>query len=168
MTTRNSTRVLLGVLVISVFIAGSAIQVSAETMNYRFATWPIKWEQAPAFDFEGHIVWLQTRGAVYFFENGDVATVTISGTGDMANNKGPFSQYVTINFLDKSTIVIKSEGYFGGTAADLKSEILMGTGRFIGIKGTQKATAKYFPLEKGELSPRGYGEGSITYSLPPK
>jgi hypothetical protein len=49
-----------------------------------------------------------------------------------------------------------------------KSEIIKGTGRFEGIKGTQSAKAKYLPLEKGEGGSKGYGEGTITYTLPPK
>jgi hypothetical protein len=55
-------------------------------------------------------------------------------------------------------------------AASVKmtSEILKGTGRFVGIKGTQSAKIKYLPLEKGDAGPRGYGEGTITYTLPPK
>ena len=48
------------------------------------------------------------------------------------------------------------------------SEIIKGTGRFDGIKGTQSVKTKYLPLGKGEVAPKGYGEGTITYTLPPK
>ncbi|MBU1207984.1 MAG: hypothetical protein KKH04_13825 [Proteobacteria bacterium] len=83
-------------------------------------------------------------------------------------------QYVTVNFEDGSTIIIKSYGTLGGTAAGAlasggwTSEIIQGTGRFQGIKGTQAAKAKYLPIEKGEAGPKGYGEGTITYTLPSK
>ena len=70
------------------------------------------------------------------------------------------------------TNIIKSQGTVGGaavgayTSGGWTSEIIKGTGRFEGIKGTQSAKAKYLPLEKGEFGPKGYGEGTITYTLP--
>ena len=77
-------------------------------------------------------------------------------------------QYVTINFADGSTVIIKSQGTIGGGVGGWKSEIIKGTGRFQGIEGTQAAKAKYLTVEKGEAGSKGYGEGTITYTLPPK
>ena len=102
------------------------------------------------------------------FENGEVATTNIVATGDLIKWSGPFMQYVTINFADGSTIIIKSQGTVGGAAGGWTSEIIKGTGRFEGIKGTQSAKAKYLPLEKGEAGPKGYGEGTLNYTLPSK
>lgn len=104
------------------------------------------------------------------FENGEVATIDHVSTGDFVKGSGPFMQYVTIKFEDGSTITIKSQGTMGAGASSggWKSEIIKGTGRFEGIKGTQSAKAKYLPLEKGEVGPKGYGEGTITYTLPKK
>jgi hypothetical protein len=167
MTTKKSMLVFLGILVISV-VLGSAIQAEAETLNYKFYTWAIKGENVPVADVELHSVGFFTRGAFYVFENGEVATVDIVGTGDFIKALGPFMQYVNIKFQDSSTIMIKSQGEFGGTAGQWKSEIIKGTGRFVGIKGTQSAKAKYLPPEKGEPGPKGYGEGTITYTLPSK
>ena len=168
MTTRKSIWALFGILVISAWVLGSAIQASAETLNYKFYTWPIKGENVPVADVELHSVGLFTRGAFYVFENGEVATVDIVVTGDFIKGLGPFMQYVNIKFQDSSTIMIKSQGEFGGTTGQWKSEIIKGTGRFVGIKGTQSAKAKYLPPEKGEPGPKGYGEGTITYTLPSK
>ena len=42
----------------------------------------------------------------------------------------------------------------------MKSEIIKGTGRFEGIKGTQSGKMKYLPPEKGEPGMKGYGEGT--------
>jgi hypothetical protein len=137
-------------------------------MNYKFYTWVIKGEWVPVSDVEKHAVGLVKRGAFYVFENGEIATVDHVSTGDFIKGAGPFMQYVTINFQDGSTITIKSQGTFGGTSADWRSEIIKGTGRFEGIKGTQSAKAKYLPVEKGEIGPKGYGEGTITYTLPSK
>ena len=123
---------------------------------------------------EGHTVGLVMRRAFYVFENGEVATTNSVATRDLIKGAGPSVQYTTINFADGSTIIIKSQGRGGGTATaaqtsgGLTSEIIKGTGRFEGIKGTQAAKAKYLPLEKGEAGPKGYGEGSITYTLSSK
>jgi hypothetical protein len=83
-------------------------------------------------------------------------------------------QYVTINFADDPTIIVKSQGTVEGYATGHSgsggwtSEIIRGTGRFEGIKGNQSAKAKYLPVEKGEAGPKGYGEGSLTFTLPSK
>ena len=169
MATKKSMLVLFGILVISAWVLGFAIQVGAETMNYKFYTWVNKAEDIPIDDVDEHLVWMHQRGSMYVFENGEVATVNAIVTGDTVKWIGPFMQYVTIKFPDKSMIIIKSQGKAGGgTAADWKSEIIKGTGRFEGIKGTQSAKGKYLPVEKGEGGQRGYGEGVITYILPSK
>ena len=169
MKTKKARLLILSTLATLVCLGCFVLQVSADdTLKYKFTTWQVKAETAPAYDLPGHIVFLGTRGALFFFENGDVATVNISTMSDMSGGKGPFWQYVNIKFPDKSTIVIKSQGYFGGDVGNWKSEIIKGTGRFEGVKGTQEANATFFPLEKGEGGPRGYGEGSITYTLPSK
>jgi hypothetical protein len=111
-------------------------------------------------------------GVLPIFENGEIATMTHVGVGDTVKGTGTFMQYVTIKFEDGSTIIIKSQGTVGGYSAGgsggWTSEIIKGTGRFEGIKGTQAAKAKYLPVEKGEAGPRGYGEGTITFNLPTK
>ncbi len=70
MTTKKSKWVLFGILVISAWVLGSTIQAEAETMNYKFYTYLIKGESATVGDVEGHIVYLNMRGAFYVFENG--------------------------------------------------------------------------------------------------
>ena len=132
----------------------------------------IKAENIPVADVEGHTVFLQVRGAFYVFENGEVGNSRVIVTGDFSKGSGPFMQYVTLTFEDGSTIIIKSQGTVGTSAAGTsaggwKSEIIKGTGRFEGIKGTHAAKAKYLPVEKG-LPQEGYGEGTFTYTLPSK
>jgi len=158
----------MGISIIAVCMEGYAIQVHAETLNYKFVTWQIKAESAPTFDVPEHVILLGSRGALYFFEDGDVATVTSTTVGDMNNWKGPFWQYTHIKFADDSTMVIKSEGYYGSDSGSWKSEIIKGTGRFEGAKGTHNAKGNFFPIEKGEPGSRGYGGGSIMYTLPSK
>jgi hypothetical protein len=174
MAKRNSIWVLFGILVITAWILGSATQAKAETMNYKFYTYVVKQELVPVGDVENHAVALTVRGAFYVFENGEVATINHVSTGDYIKGAGPFMQYVTVNFADGSTIIFKSQGTVGGTAAGVTasggwtSEIIKGTGRFEGIKGTQDAKAKYLPVGKGDAGPKGYGEGTFTYTLPAK
>ncbi len=168
MATKKSIWVLFSILLILFLVLGSAIQARAETMNYKFYTYAITGESVPVADVEGHSVELFTRGAFYVFENGEVATINHVGTGDFIKGFGSFMQYVNIKFQDGSAIIIKSRGVFGGAAGQWESEIIKGTGRFEGIKGTQSAKSKFLPVEKGEAGPKGYGEGTITYTLPKK
>jgi hypothetical protein len=175
MAKKKSMWILFGIIVLSAWVLGSAIQAGAETMNYKFYTWLVKEEAIPVDDVEGHIVMLAERKSFYVFENGEVATGNFVVTGDFVKKAGPWMQYGTLKFQDGSTIIYKSQGVFGGGAASMKSEILKGTGRFEGIKGTQSGKAKYLPPEKGEPGGepgmninKGYGEGSFTYTLPTK
>ena len=163
MATKKSKWVLFGVLLTSAWVLGSAIEARAETMNFKFYTWVIKSESASISDMEGHVVSFIMRGGFYVFENGEVATANQVATTDHIKGAGPFISYVTINFADGSTIVIKKQGRWEGvptaspSLVDWKSEIIKGTGRFEGIKGTQTHPdkAKVFPLEKGEVFPKG-------------
>jgi len=168
MATKNSIAVLFGILVILTWILGSAIQAGAETMNYKFYTYVTKGEEVPVGDVEGHIVRLEVRKSFYVFENGEVATSNGVATGDLVKFSGPFMQYLTLNFPDGSTIIWKVQGTFGGASASMTSEILKGTGRFEGIKGAVSSKGKYLQPDKGEPGQKGYGEGTITYTLPSK
>jgi len=169
MATKKSMWILFSILVIATWVLGFAIQADAETMTCKFYSWVIKRERTPIGDVEGHKVLHDNRGAFCVFENGEVATFSNHvATVDMVKGSGTIMQYVKLNFPDGSTIIIKSQGTIGGAAGAWTSEIIKGTGRFEGIKGTQAAKAKYLPVEKGEAGPKGYGEGSITYTLPSK
>jgi hypothetical protein len=164
MATRKSMWVLFGILVISAWVLGSAVQAGAETMKYKFYTWVIKADMIPVSDVEGHSAGYATRGGFYVFENGEVATIDHVVLRDYYKDKGTFSQYVTIKFEDGSTIILKTRGTSIYKSAEMESEIIGGRGRFQGIKGTHSATAKYLPPDRA----LGYGEGIITYTLPPK
>jgi hypothetical protein len=175
MAARKSMWVLFGILVISAWVLGSAIQVGAETLNYKFYTYVIKQEDVPVGDVEGRNVGIRVRGAFYVFEKGEIATTNSVNTQDLVKGSGPYMGYATINFEDGSTIIMKSQGTTTGRApgrsyatGEFTSEIIKGTGRFEGIKGTERAKAKYLPLIKGDPGSRGYGEGTITYTLPTK
>lgn len=168
MATKKSSIVLFGILVISAWVLGSAIQVGAETMNYKFYTYVTKSENFPVGDVDQHLLNFQWRRAFYVFENGEIATGNSVATFDAIKYVGPFMQYLTWSFPDGSTIIFKSQGTYGGGSANMTSEILKGTGRFEGAKGTYSAKGKYLPPEEGEPGMKGFGEGTLTYTLPSK
>ena len=173
MATKKSMMVLFGVLVISSFVLGSVIQAGAETLKFKFYTYVTQNESVPVGDVEGHILSLMTRRTFCIFENGEIATEMAVITNDIIKGSGSSMQYRTTTFADGSTIIVKAqttvEGTVAGTsAARTTREIIKGTGRFEGIKGTGTSTAKYFPVEKGESGPKGIGEGTLTYTLPSK
>jgi hypothetical protein len=174
MATKKSMMVLIGILVISAWILGSTVQVGAETMNYKAYTYVTKSEYVPVGDVEGHTLSLTTRRAFLVFENGEVATQKSAVTGDAIKASGSFLQYSTITFSDGSIIIMKVQVAEIGTApgaptsSKLTREIIKGTGRFEGIKGTGTGTVKYFPVEEGEAGAKGIGETTFTYTLPSK
>jgi len=92
--TKKSIWVLFGILSISAWVLGSAIQAGAETLNYKFYSWVNKGEIVPIGDVEGHHVTLIMRGAFYVFENGEVATTETVTTGDLIKGSGSFMGYL--------------------------------------------------------------------------
>ena len=167
-------RILFGVLAISAWGLGSDIQARAETMKFKFYTYAVKSELIPIGDVEGHAFGFTIRRSFVVLENGEVATAKAVITSEGVKNSGQILQYVTYKFNDGSTFIIRSQGTFGTpaagsfTAAGWTSEIIKGTGRFEGIKGTVTSQAKYLPVEEEDPGPKGIGETTITYTLPVK
>jgi hypothetical protein len=79
--------------------------------------------------------------------------------------------YTFYTFEDNSTIIFKfqrSVVYEGRTSsAKASSEIIKGTGRFEGIKGTTSGTGKNYPGSKEEVG-RAFTDITLTYTLPTK
>ena len=174
MAKKKSTWVLFSVLLISALILGSTIQVGAETLNFKFYSYASKGDRVSVGDSEGHAMILSVRKNFIVFENAEIATANNVLTGDLIKGKGTFVQYITITFPDGSTIVVKEQGTLEGTAvgsntsASTTGQIIKGTGRFEGIKGTRTGRGKYLPVEADESGPKGYGEGTLNYTLPTK
>lgn len=174
MATRKSMWILLGILTISACVLGSAIQAGAETMKFKVYSYVTKAEIGLVGDVEGHALSLYVRRAFCVFENGEVAINLTTSTNDITQGSGTLLVYRFLTFTDGSTIVTKQQGTISGTAvgiptaAALTGEIIKGTGRFQGIKGTETSTFKYLPVEKGEPGAKGIGETTLTYTLPPK
>jgi hypothetical protein len=84
-----------------------------------------------------------------------------------------FDQYYTVTFQDGSKITARTKGTQqaapAGAAPSSKwaGEIINGTGRFQGIKGTAAAEIKFLP-PKDELGLTAFGEATFNYTLPSK
>ena len=156
-------------LAIGILILGFTSAVVAETLNYKFYTRVVKSETFMIPDADVHEVGLNVRDGVCTFENGDVAFSTTIVFFDRTKGVGSLNQYGTLTFRDGSTIVTHTVGTTGGTAGKVTGEIIHGTGRFQGIKGTvMSPEIKFFRLEKGESHPKSFGDGILNYTLPPK
>jgi len=173
MATRKSRRILFGMLAISTLLFGVALPAGAETLNYKAYVWMNREDIGVVDEAEGHTVSLAQRGGFYVLDNGEIATIKRLSLNDSTREAGVSTIYETIKFADGSTIMLRGQSARRRTAgvttaSDATSEILKGTGRFAGIKGTGKDKRTFLPAEKGEAGSKQYGEGTLTYTLPPK
>ena len=173
MAMKKSMWVLFGILVISAWVLGSAIQVGAETMKGKVAITVTKEETIPVNDEPGHILGIRILEGLTFFENGEIAKMRSHSVFDFIPGKG--SQSINYNiwtFDDGSTIENRTQrltvpDQSGNFSAKNTSEIIKGTGRFEGIKGTGSSTGKTFSASEGEAV-RVFSDMTWSYTLPPK
>jgi hypothetical protein len=117
---------------------------------------------------------LQIREGVSVFENGELAWHRTVYYYNYVKGAGPGEAYGTHTFLDGSTITGHGIGVIEATsvgvpaAAKWTTEIIHGTGRFQGIKGTVKTSTKLLPPEKDEPTGKAFSEGTMVYTLPSK
>ena len=162
------------ILGIGIWVLGSVLQATAETLNFRSFNHVTKQETVPIADVEGHIMRLQVREGVAVFENGELAWHKTTYFYNYVKGAGPGEAYGTYTFLDGSSIIGHSKGVIEATPAGVPSaakwstEIIHGTSRFQGIKGTIKTSTKLLPPEKDEPTGKALSEGTIVYTLPSK
>jgi hypothetical protein len=172
MAKTKSVWVLFGILMISAWLLGSAIQVGAETMKCRTAGVITKYESMPVGD-EGDLLGMGIREGLAFFENGEIATFKAQNIFDSTIGKGfKANGYMFFKFEDGSTIVttfdqraIPEPG--GKFSSKMTGEVIKGTGRFEAIKGTTSMIGKRFPDVKGEAN-KSSTDITFTYTLPSK
>jgi hypothetical protein len=163
---------IVSILGIGIWVLGSVPQATAETLNFKSFNHVTKQETVPIADVEGHIIRLQVREGVAVFENGELAWHKSSYFYNYVKGAGPGESYGTYTFLDGSSIIVHGKGVIEATpgavpsAAKWTTEIIHGTGRFEGIKGTLKASTKLLPAEKDEPTGKALSEGTIVYTLP--
>ena len=162
------------IFVMSIWFLGSVSQATAETLNCRFFNQQTKAEAVPIPDVEGHVVRLTIREGVQIFENGEMAPFKSVLYNDLIKAAGPIEVYNIITFQDGSVIITHTKGRVEATPEGLQTtskftgDIIHGTGRFQGIKGTYATSSKILPPEKGESSGKSIGEGIYVYTLPSK
>ena len=168
MGTRKRMRILLGSLIISAFLLVSVAQVMAETWNCKSMGKVIKREGSLIPDVEGHWVGISVSEGATICDNGEMGWWTSLFFWDGVKGIGAYTQYITMALQDGSTItnVVKDKR----TPGDFKyiAEIINGTGRFVGIKGTVTVEGKTLPPEKGEIIGKSASKVIFTFTLPPK
>ena len=165
---------IVSIVVIGIVFLGFVPQATAETLNFKGFNHVTKMEMVPIADVEGHSVGLAVREGVTILENGELAWVKAVNMGDLIKGAGTFDIYATFTFQDGSTLIVRTKGTMEATPAGVSSaakwtgEIIHGTGRFQGIKGTQTSSGKLLPPEKGEPLGKALVEGTFVYTLPSK
>ncbi len=172
LTRKWPTRIIAMIFAIGLPFLASASQATAETLTSKIFTHITKMETVPIGDVEGHVIMLNVREGVGVFSNGDRAWFKSTQVHDFIKMAGPFDQYGTYTFQDGSTITTHTKGTVTPTQQGVSSvvkftgDIIAGTGRFQGIKGTMTTSTTLVPAEKGELGPKGIGESTLVYTMP--
>ncbi len=176
MTTKKSFIVVLGLFFITAGFWGFANGVGAETLKIQVSNVVTKIEQFPVENIEGTGLLFMVRDGTFALENGELGSMKAIVTGDWTKGKGgSFLGYIEYIFGDGSTIVgtlqpgtfwHDPEGKLGGFQK-ASGQLIIGTGRFKGIKGTQTMTGKLLKTIKGENGSKAYNEFILTYTLSP-
>jgi hypothetical protein len=165
---------IVSILVIGSCLLGSVPQATAETLNFKMLAHVTKAEMVPIADVEGHNISIQVREGVAVYGNGEWAWLKANNLYDTIKGAGTANGYTSFTFLDGSTFIIHTKGTLEGTpqgvtsAATWTADVVQGTGRFQGIKGTLTYSIKVLPPEKGEPAGKSLSEGTLVYTLPGK
>lgn len=163
------------VFLIATLVLVPAVQAGEKTVKYKYTSQLTKVEFVVLPDVPGHVAVVYERRGVAIFEN-EIASITISGTGDFIKKQGSFMGYTLTTHADGSTTLVKCTGTKvfapGGKLRvykDMKGEYVKGTGRFEGIKGKISVTGKEItPYTKDKTKQDNWMEVTATYTLPKK
>jgi len=159
-------------VMIGIWVLGFAPQARAETVNFKQFTHVTKQDMVPVADVEGHAIGVNVREGAQVSDKGEWAWVKACLVVDSIKGAGKLEAYTTITFMDGSTYTIHTRGALEATpqgvtsAAKITGDLVSGTGRFQGIKGTVTMSTKLLTPEKGELGGKAFNEGTLTYTLP--
>ena len=141
-------------------------------MKCRIAVIENKDENLPVGDEEGHVLGVHILEGLAFLENGEIAKVKVASVYENVKGKTVQSMgYDTFTFEDGSTMVARFQRLLvsdqgGSFSAKSSIELVKGTGRFEGIKGTASATGRNFLPRKDEAL-KITNDVTITYTLLP-
>jgi hypothetical protein len=172
MGTKRSMWIFVSCIVIAVSLLGFVVEAKAETMKCRTAAIFVKEETMQVGDLEGYALRMIMREGLSFFENGEIANFKNYAIEDQAGGTGQTIGYTFYTFADGSRIIVRlgTQNIYDPSGTRLikaVNEIIKGTGRFEGIKGSTSTIAKSPPPVKGEYR-KQINDTTFTYTLPPK
>ncbi len=176
MTTTKRNLGIIGILLIAVWLLVSTTPAVAkkEKVKTRNVSQITKMHVIKVGDVDGHIIAVYERRGLAFFVDGGVGTYLNRGMFDMTKGKGTAQGYVTHTFEDASTTNSTWQGTIAPRegkrlAAEGTYTYIGGSGRFEGIEGGGKWTAKSFtPYTKDETKSDLITDVTGTYTLPKK
>ena len=175
---RRKSRVwgFLGVLFVWVWVIGPETEVGAETMKLRVSDEVAKADGFPVGDVQRHNIVSIMRDGSMVSEKGETGLVKTLVVNDVKPNGSlSFFGYLVLTFSDGSTVLLSfqqgkfsivPEGEFAGSQ-EATGELISGSGRFNGIKGTMSMTGEILKSTRGEFAGKAYNEFILTYTLPP-
>ena len=174
MVTKKSFLIIVGILAFMGLLLGSATQSEAETMKLRVSNVVTKGEGFPVGDVEGHNLAFLTRDGVAVLENGEVGSMKALVINDVMPKGGSFLGYLVLTLVDGSAIVLSFQRCTFSPDPEGKlafiqqgsGELVNGSGRFKGIKGTMSMTGKVLKPTKEEVAGKAYNDFTLTYTLP--
>ncbi|MBI4380538.1 MAG: hypothetical protein HY574_05045 [candidate division NC10 bacterium] len=158
-----------GILVVVAWLLVSITQVEAESLKWRQSQHHVKAESVEVHDVPGHVIGVTDLQGVAFFENGEVAALSIKGLIDYINGSGPHQAYSLYAFQDGSGFVIKIEGATMTTQDGKDFEFkgmfsfIRGSGRFAGIQGSGSYTGRR--LATLGVGAEGYMDYTASYAV---
>jgi hypothetical protein len=165
---------MVSIFMIGIWLLVSIPQAIAETMNIKFFSHVMKRESIIIPDAEGHTLAFGMSEGVTVLDTGEMAWLKSVVFTDLTKGSGTIELYTTHTFPDGSAYTTHTKGTVKATSAGVVTaqkwagDIIHGTGRFQGIKGTITTSSKRLPPEKGEIAGKTIGEGILNYSLPSK
>ncbi len=168
MVTKKSMWVLLSFFIMSAYFMGSADQVMAETWTCKIMNKLTKIESSAIPDAEGHLMVFAMREGATMCDNGEMGWHKVVYTWDGIQAEGSYSQYITMTLTDGSTFTTycQAKGIPGGYKWE--ANMINGTGRFQGVKGTASGEGKFLRPEKGEVLGKAVGKVTFNFTVPSK
>ena len=92
---------IIGILFITALLLMPATQARAETVKFRLVSYLTKAEWSPVGDVKGHVVGFYSRRGLAFFENGEVAKLTVGDPLDGGR----------IMAISSNSVLVQKAGY---------------------------------------------------------
>ncbi len=175
MSGKKSFCILLVALVSAIIVFGFVLSAGAESLKMMVTCGAIKGERFSVGDVDGLGMAYIVRDGVFVLENGEFGSLRVLAVAHSGPGKGIFLGVNAFTFADGSTIVTTSQPGSFWPDPDAKvaalqkcvGEIINGTGRFKGIKGTQTMTGKILKPLKGDFAGKAYSEFVLNYTISP-